>query len=310
MISVLLAAYIPESTAGCSTRCRRPDLSIAGAAFAATGGGRTVAALEPLFPKRAPARRSRAVIDSHTHLDFCEPPNADLVAAAVEAGVTRILTVGTDGASCRAALQAAEDFPQVYAAIGRHPNSATGFDDADLAELEALAAHEKCVAIGETGLDYYRDYAPATDQKRAFAAQIELARSTGKPLVIHTRAADEDTLAILSEQAGGLRVILHCFSMADRVEECLEHPDWWFSFAGNATYPRAEDLRAAALRIPADRLLVETDAPYLSPQPVRGKPNQPAHVAMTAQALALERRVEYADLERAVEANAAALFSW
>ena len=98
--------------------------------------------------------------------------------------------------------------------------------------------------------------------------------------------------------------------MADRVEECLEHPDWWFSFAGNATYPRAEDLRAAALRIPADRLLVETDAPYLSPQPVRGKPNQPAHVAMTAQALAVERRVEYADLERAVEANAAALFSW
>src|SRR4029077_4886826 len=136
-----------------------------------------------------------------------------------------------------------------------------------------------------------------------FDAQIELARSTRKPLVIHTRAADEDTLGILSEQAGGLRVILHCFSMADRVEECLEYPDWWFSFAGNATYPRAEDLRAAALRIPADRLLVETDAPYLSPQPVRGKPNQPAHVAMTAQALAVERRVEYADLERAVEAN-------
>ncbi len=137
-----------------------------------------------------------------------------------------------------------------------------------------------------------------------------MARSTGKPLVIHTRAADDDTLAILSEQAGGLRVILHCFSMSGRVEECLGHPDWWFSFAGNATYPRAEDLRAAALRIPAGRLLVETDAPYLSPQPVRGKPNQPAHVAMTAQALAVERRVEYAELERAVAANAAALFSW
>jgi TatD DNase family protein len=250
------------------------------------------------------------VIDSHTHLDFCEPPNAELVAAADEVGVTRILTVGTDGASCRTALQAAEDFPQVYAAIGRHPNSATGFDDADLAELEALAAHEKCVAIGETGLDYYRDYAPAEDQKRAFQAQIELARRTGKPLIIHTRAADDDTLATLSQQAGGLRVVLHCFSMASRVEECLGHRDWWFSFAGNATYPRAEDLRGAALRIPADRLLVETDAPYLSPQPVRGKPNQPAYVAMTAQALALERRVEYTELERAVDANAAALFSW
>ena len=113
-----------------------------------------------------------------------------------------------------------------------------------------------------------------------------------------------------TEQAQGLRVILHCFSMADRVEECLAHEDWFFSFAGNATYPRAEDLRAAALRVPSDRLLVETDAPYLSPQPVRGKPNQPANVAMTAQALALERRVGYADLERAIDANAAALFGW
>jgi TatD DNase family protein len=250
------------------------------------------------------------VIDSHTHLHLCEPPDTELVEAAAQVGVTRMLTVGIDGASCRQALAAAEDFPQVYAAIGRHPNSATGFDDADFAELEALAAHEKCVAIGETGLDYYRDYAPATDQRRAFEAQIDLARSTGKPLVIHTRAADDDTLAVLNEHADGLHVILHCFSMADRVEECLAHPDWYLSFAGNATYPRAEDLRAAALRVPADRLLVETDAPFLSPQPVRGKPNQPANVAMTAQALALERRVEYAELERAMDANAAALFSW
>jgi TatD DNase family protein len=250
------------------------------------------------------------VIDSHTHLHLCEPSDAELVATAAEAGVTRMLTVGIDGASCRQALATAEDFPQVYAAIGRHPNSATGFDDADFAELEALAAHEKCVAIGETGLDYYRDYAPAADQRRAFEAQIELARSTGKPLVIHTRAADDDTLAVLDEHADGLRVILHCFSMADRVEDCLAHPGWFVSFAGNATYPRAQELRAAALRVPADRLLVETDAPFLSPQPVRGKPNQPANVAMTAQALALERRVEYAELERAVDANAAALFSW
>jgi TatD DNase family protein len=250
------------------------------------------------------------VVDSHTHLDVCEPPNADLVAAAVEAGVTRIVTVGTDGASCRAALAAAEDFPQVYAAIGRHPNSATGFDDADLAELEALAAHEKCVAIGETGLDYYRDHAPHEDQRRAFLAQIELARSVGKPLVIHTRAADDDTLALLGEHAGGLQVILHCFSMAARVEDCLAHAGWWFSFAGNVTYPSAGDLRDAALRVPADRLLVETDAPYLSPQPVRGKPNQPAYVVATAQALAIERRVSYAELERSVDANAAALFRW
>ncbi|MGH2870127.1 MAG: TatD family hydrolase [Solirubrobacteraceae bacterium] len=250
------------------------------------------------------------MIDSHTHLDACEPSDAELVAAADAVGVTRIVTVGTDGASCRAALAAAEDFPQVYAAIGRHPNSATGFDDADFAELEALASHEKCVAIGETGLDYYRDYAPAEDQRRAFAAQIDLARTTGKPLVIHTRAADDETLELLNAQAGGLRVILHCFSMAARVQECLSHDQWWFSFAGNCTYPKAADLRDAALRVPAERLLVETDAPYLSPQPVRGQPNQPANVVRTAEALALERRVQHADFERAIEASAAAVFQW
>src|SRR5205085_1234342 len=123
-------------------------------------------------------------------------------------------------------------------------------DDADLAELKALAAHEKCVAIGETGLDYYRDYAPRCDQERAFAAQIELAGETGKPLVIHTRAADDDTLAMLEARAVGVRVILHCFSMAERVEECLAYDDWWISFAGNVTYPKAQALRAAALRVP------------------------------------------------------------
>jgi TatD DNase family protein len=250
------------------------------------------------------------VIDSHTHLDLCEPPDAELVEAAVEAGVSRIVTVGTTGASCRAALAATEDFPQVYAAIGRHPNYANGFDDADLAELEALAAHPKCVAIGETGLDYYRDYAPRSDQERAFAAQISLARETGKPLVIHTRAAEDDTLRMLSEHADGVRVILHCFTMAGRIEECLSHPDWFVSFAGNVTYPRSEALRLAALRVPAERLLVETDAPYLSPQAVRGKPNQPAHVAHTAQALAVERRVPYDELEAALERSAADVFGW
>lgn len=250
------------------------------------------------------------MIDSHTHLELCDPPDAELVAAAVDAGVSRIVTVGTDGASCRAALAAAEDFPQVYAAIGRHPNSATGFDDADLAELEALAAHPKCVAIGETGLDYYRDYAPREDQARAFMAQIKLARSAGKPLVIHTRAAEDDTLSMLDELAGGVRVILHCFSMADRLEECLGHDGWWISFAGNVTYPKAEGLRLAAVRVPADRLLVETDAPYLSPQVVRGKPNHPAQVALTAAAVAVERRVPYEDLDAAIEASAAEVFGW
>jgi TatD DNase family protein len=249
------------------------------------------------------------VIDSHTHLDSCGPPNAELVAGADAAGVSRILTVGTDGASCRAALAAAEDFPQVFAAIGRHPNSSEGFDEADLAELEALAAHDRCRAIGETGLDYYRDTAPRDDQLRAFEAQIELARAAGKPLVIHTRAAEEDTLRTLHARAGGMEVILHCFSMPARLEECLE-AGWWISFAGNVTYPNAPDLAAAAERVPDDRLLVETDAPYLTPQVVRKERNQPAFVVHTARFLAERRGVAYEQLEALVERNAATLFGW
>jgi TatD DNase family protein len=249
------------------------------------------------------------VIDSHTHLDSCAPDDADLVAAADAAGVRRLLTVGTTGASCRAALAAAEAFPQVFAAIGRHPNEATGFDDADLAELEALAAHPRCVAIGETGLDFYRDRTPPADQQRAFEAQIGLARRTGKPLVIHTRAADDPTIATLREQAGDVAVVLHCFSMAGRLDECLAE-GWHVSFAGNVTYPSAQDLAAAAERVPDDRLLVETDAPYLSPQAVRKERNQPASVVHTARFVAERRGVSYEHLEATVERNAAALFGW
>jgi TatD DNase family protein len=249
------------------------------------------------------------VIDSHTHLDSCKPPNDELVRAAVDAGVRRILTVGMDGASCRSALVAAEAFPQVFAAIGRHPNLAEGFDDAALAEIQALAAHERCAAIGETGFDYYRDRAPRADQERAFHAQIELARATGKPLVVHTRAAEDDTIDTLRARAGGVAVIMHCFSMPDRLEEC-EAEGWWISFAGNVTYPKAQDLAAAAGQVPEDRLLVETDAPYLTPQVVRKYPNEPAYVAHTARFVAERRGVDYAELDRAVERNAAELFGW
>jgi TatD DNase family protein len=249
------------------------------------------------------------VIDSHTHLHVCKPDDAELVAAAAGAGVTRMLTVGTNGASCRDALLAAERFPQVYAAIGRHPNEATGFDDADLAELAALAGHPRCAAIGETGLDYYRDYAPHPDQQRAFEAQIELARATAKPLVIHTRAAEDDTITTLRDRAAGVRVVMHCFSMPDRLEECVD-AGWWISFAGNVTYPKAQDLAAAAERVPDDRLLVETDAPYLTPQVVRKERNQPAFVAHTARFVAERRGVSYEQLEALVERNAAGLFGW
>jgi len=249
------------------------------------------------------------VIDSHTHLHVCKPDDAELVASATQIGVTRMLTVGTSSVTCRRALEAAERFAQVLAAIGRHPNEAEGFDDADLAELQALAAHPRCVAIGETGLDYFRDYAPHADQMRAFRAQIELARETGKPLVIHTRAAGDDTIATLREHATGLDVILHCFTLAERLDECLEQ-GWWISFAGNVTYPSAQELADACERVPDDRLLVETDAPYLTPQAVRKQRNEPAFVVHTAQFVAERRGIEYGQLEALVERNAERLFGW
>lgn len=249
------------------------------------------------------------MIDSHTHLDLCEPSNAELVANADAAGVTRMLTVGIDGASCRAALAAAEDFPQVYAAIGRHPNAARGFDEADLAELRALAAHERCRAIGETGLDLYREETPPADQERAFAAQIALARETGKPLVIHSRAAEQQTLAQLAAEAQGVSVVMHCFSMPEQLQECLDR-GYALSFAGNVTYKSAAPLAEAAKQVPEERLLLETDAPYLTPQAVRKQRNQPAFVAHTLAFLAELRGVSTGELGATVSANAARLFGW
>jgi TatD DNase family protein len=242
-------------------------------------------------------------------MHLCEEPDTELVERAVAAGVTKMLTVGTDGASCRSALAAAEAFPQVYAAVGRHPNQASGFDGADLAELEALAAHPRCVAIGETGLDYYREDAPPEDQKRAFSAQIALARATGTPLIIHTRKAEQDTLAQLAAEAEGVSVVMHCFSMPERLQECLER-GYAISFAGNVTYKSAIDLAEAARDVPDERLLVETDAPYLTPQAVRKHRNQPAFVTHTAAFVAKLRGVTPAELGAVVERNAARLFGW
>ena len=249
------------------------------------------------------------MVDTHTHLDRGPAPEADLVAAARAVGVTRILTIGMDAKSCRAALAAADAHPEVFAAVGRHPNVASGYSDAVTDELRELAQHPRCRAIGETGLDHFRDYAPHADQERAFDAQIGLARETGKPLVIHTRAAEDQTIDTLVREADGLEVILHCFSMPDRLDECLEQ-DWTISFAGNVTYPRNEALAEASERVPLDRLLVETDAPFLTPQHMRKERNQPAYVTETARFIAERRGIAYAELDAAVEANAARLLKW
>ena len=250
------------------------------------------------------------MIDSHTHLDLTPGEDAEVVARAAEAGVRRLLTVGTDRASSERALAQASAFPgTVHAAVGRHPNKAEGFSDDDAAWIAELAADPRCRAVGETGLDDFRDYAPRADQERAFAAQIAIARDVGKPLVVHTRAADDDTIATLAREAEGVTVILHCFSMHDRLDECLEH-GWYVSYAGNVTYPKSQQLAATALRVPLDRLLVETDAPYLTPQAVRKERNQSAYVVHTARFIAEHRRLGYEELEAAVEANAARLFGW
>jgi TatD DNase family protein len=245
------------------------------------------------------------VIDSHTHLDHTPGTDAEIVAAARDAGVRRILTIGMDPASCADAQAAAEAHEEVYFAAGHHPNSAGSYAGG----LESFAAHPRCRAIGETGLDHYRDYAAPADQRRAFHAQIDLARAVAKPLVVHTRAAEDDTIDTLATRAAGLDVILHCFSMPARLDECLDH-GWWISFAGNVTYPKAGDLADAAARVPLERLLVETDAPYLTPQPMRKHRNQPAFVTHTARFVAERRGMSYDALEEAVEANAAALFGW
>jgi TatD DNase family protein len=250
------------------------------------------------------------VIDSHTHLDHTPGTDEEIVGRARAAGVTRVLTIGMDAASSRAALATAGRFPgTVFAAVGRHPNSAAGFTDDDAAELSQLARDPRCRAVGETGLDFFRDRAPKADQERAFAAQIAIARDVAKPLVIHTRAAQDDTIATLARAAQGVTVILHCFSMPDRLGECLDH-GWFVSYAGNVTYPKAQDLADSATRVPLDRLLVETDAPYLTPQVVRKERNQPANVVHTARFIAERRGLAYEELEAAVEATAAGLFGW
>jgi TatD DNase family protein len=245
------------------------------------------------------------VIDTHAHLTSLEDADEALRRAA-EAGVDRILTVGTSVEDCRRAVSLAEQHEGVFAILGIHPHDAGRATADDLVALRGLLAHPKAVAVGETGLDWFRDYAPRDDQRRLFAAELELAAELEKPVVIHTRAADEDTLAALADHPGS--VVLHCFSAPHMLPTALER-GWYVSFAGNATFPKAVDLRLTAIEVPRERILAETDSPYLAPQPVRGKRNEPANVVHTLAALAGARGEEPAELERQIERNAAECFS-
>ena len=245
------------------------------------------------------------MIDTHAHLAALDDAD-EAVARAAEAGVGRILTVGTDVDDCRRALSLAEKHDGVYAILGIHPHEAGTATTEDLAALRGLLEHPKAVGVGETGLDWFRDYAPRDDQRRLFAAELELASELAKPVVIHTRAADDDTLAALEDFRG--TVVLHCFSSPHMLPTALER-GWYVSFAGNATFPKAVDLRLAATQVPAERILAETDSPYLAPQPLRGKRNEPANVVHTLAAVARARGEEPQELERRIERNAAECFS-
>ncbi len=243
------------------------------------------------------------MIDTHAHFDPESAP-AELDRAR-EAGVTRVLAVGTTIETGSAALALAEREDGVYAIVGIHPHEAGGVEARRLPELSRLLAHERAVAVGETGLDFFRDYAPHDAQRQLFEAQLALALELDKPVVIHTRAADEATLDALAGHGG--TVVLHCFSSPALLELALER-GWYVSFAGNVTYPKAEELRAAAARVPTDRLLAETDAPYLAPQPVRGRRNEPAHVVHTLATLAEARGTSPEELGAQIDANASACF--
>lgn len=255
------------------------------------------------------------MIDSHTHLFLCERPEAEVVASARRAGVGRMLNVGLGGDTNETAIAAAERHEDVFATVGCHPTSAGELDEALAAQIARLAGHEKVRAVGETGIDYYRDTASPAEQRRAFESQIEIARERDLPLVIHARDPEGETTAsdevfeVLDARADGIPVVLHCFLAPWRVGDAIER-GWTCSFSGIVTFPAADELREAAAKLPDELLLVETDAPYLAPQPVRGRPNEPAHVVATAEAVAAVRGVPYAELERTVEANARALFGW
>jgi TatD DNase family protein len=256
------------------------------------------------------------VVDTHAHLALCELPESELIASAGAAGVSRILTVGLGEDSNPGVVVLAQANEGVFASVGRHPNSADGFDDGAADAIEELCRQPGVVAVGETGLDFYRDRSDPDDQRRAFAAQISIAKGAGKALVVHLRDREgsEDAVSeafeTLEREADGVSVILHCFSAGPRWAERAAELGWYCSFAGNLTYPSAEPIREAAAIVPEDRVLVETDSPFLAPQPVRGKPNQPANAVATAERLAEVRGVPYGELEGTVEENAARVFGW
>ena len=245
------------------------------------------------------------MIDTHAHLDACHEPADVLLARARVAGVTTVITIGAGIDSCRRALAIVDREQAVVAALGIDPHHAAPPESSRLAELRELLDHPRVVAVGETGLDHHWGADTKDEQQRLFAAQLELAEELDMPVVVHCREAAEETAAALGAFRG--TVVLHCFSEPALLEHALERR-YYVSFAGNLTYPRSAELRELAARVPADRLLVETDTPYLAPQPRRGRPNEPANLVHTVSVLAEARGEALDELAGTLDANAAAAF--
>jgi TatD DNase family protein len=249
-----------------------------------------------------PPVQPSGAVDTHCHLFLMEADPADAVAEAREAGVTHLVCVGIDPDSSRKSRELAESFRGVFATAGMHPHTASEFDRRAGAVIEELAADPLIVAIGETGLDYYRRLSPPEDQQRVFRSHVALSREADKPLVVHVRDAWEDVMRILAEEAAE-RVVLHCFSGNELVAKEAEARGYFISFAGNVTYPNAPDLRAAASSVGPDHLLVETDSPFLSPQAQRGSANAPANLILTLEEMSSIRGL---NLDQMVEVTARA----
>lgn len=249
-------------------------------------------------------------IDTHAHLEMeaFDRDREEVLKRAAEAGLTAIITVGTTLADCKKAVELAGKYPPIYAAIGVHPHDVKGIDAGTYDTLRLLARRDKVVAVGEIGLDFFYNHSPREVQLRRFAEQLDLAEELDMPVIIHDREAHAETLEILRLRKGRLRGVLHCFSgdwaMA---RECLDM-GFYLSVAGPATYPKADRLREVVRETPPERLLIETDAPYLAPQPHRGKRNEPAYVVETARCLAEIRDLPVDELKRLTAANARRLF--
>ncbi len=249
--------------------------------------------------------------DSHAHIDDerFDADREEVVARALAAGVSLIVNIGADMASSARSVALAEKYPGIYAAVGMHPHDSRDMKETDYHQLEQWATHPKVVAIGEIGLDYHYDLSPRPVQKEVFLRQLDLARKTGKPFIIHEREAHADMLDIIRNAARGLNGVFHCFSGS--VETAREYlkMGFYISVAGPVTFPKSAKTKDVAKAVPLDRLLVETDSPYLTPQPFRGKRNEPAYVRLVAEEIANLRDIPLAELAEATTANVRRLFN-